>query len=99
MPRLRYSLRSRADLEAIWDFIAVDSPRQASAVLAHLHQKIERLRTQPLSGHRHLELQSDVRCLNRDGYLILYRYTAGLVRIDRIVHHSRDLPGLSFDPS
>jgi toxin ParE1/3/4 len=97
MPRLRYSHRSRTDLENIWGFIAVDSPRQASEVLSRFHAKIELLRRHPLTGHRHRELQAHLRCLNSDGYLIFYRYTAGIVCIDRIVHHSMDLPSLSLE--
>ena len=97
MPRLRYSHRSRTDLENIWGFIAVDSPRQASEVLSRFHAKIEHLRRHPLTGHRHRELQAHLRCLNSDGNLILYRYSAGIVCIDRIVHHSMDLPSLSLE--
>ena len=97
MPRLRYSHRSRTDLENIWGFIAVDSPRQASAVLGRFRAKIEHLRRHPLTGHRHRELQPHVRCLNSDGYLILYRYTGGIVCIDRIVHHFLDLPSLTLE--
>ncbi len=91
MPRLHYSERSRADVDTFWEYIAADRPRFAAAVLEHLHEKIKRLRTQPLVGHRHHELQHDVRCLNCDGYLILYRYSANLVRVDRIIHHSLNL--------
>lgn len=94
MPRLRYSERSRADLDAIWEFIASECSRNATTVLGRLHAKIDQLRTQPLIGHQHRDLQRGVRCLNRDGYLILHRYAAGVVLIDRIVHHSRDLPTL-----
>ena len=48
MPRLHYSERSRADVDTFWEYIAADRPRFAAAVLEHLHEKIERLRTQPL---------------------------------------------------
>jgi plasmid stabilization system protein ParE len=98
MARLRYSELSRADLEFIWETIADDSPRSAGAVLERLHDKIESLRAQPLFGHRHRFLPAQVRCLNCDGYLILYRYSANVVRIDRIIHHSRHLPDLDLPP-
>jgi hypothetical protein len=66
--------------------------------LERLHDKIESLRAQPLFGHRHRFLPAQVRCLNCDGYLILYRYSANVVRIDRIIHHSRHLPDLDLPP-
>jgi toxin ParE1/3/4 len=97
MPRLRYSERSRDDLVAIWHFIATDSPRNAEAVLQRLHDKCERLRHQPLIGHRRDDLRRGLRCLNSDGYMIFYRPTIRLVRIDRIIHHSRHLSAVFLD--
>lgn len=94
---LRYSKRSRADLEAIWDFIAFGSPRNAEAVLDRIHEKIERLRAEPLMGHRRDDIRVGARCVNSDGYMIFYRSTAELVRIDRILHHSRNLTAVEFD--
>jgi plasmid stabilization system protein ParE len=98
MAQLRYSELSRTDLELIWETIAVDSPRSAGAVLERLHEKIESLRAQPLSGHRHRFLPHRVRVLNCNGYLVLYRYSTNLVRVDRIIHHSRNLPDLDLSP-
>jgi plasmid stabilization system protein ParE len=98
MAQLRYSELSRTDLELIWETIATDSPRSAGAVLERVHEKIEFLRTQPLFGHRHRFLPHPVRCLNCDGYLILYRYSANLVRADRIIHHSRNMSELDLSP-
>jgi plasmid stabilization system protein ParE len=48
-------------------------------------------------GHRRDDVRRGVRCLNSDGYMILYRYTAATVRIDRVVHHCRHLPAITFD--
>lgn len=96
MPRLSYSQRSQADLAEIWDYIAEDSPRHADAVLLRLYNRIEQLRTQPLSGHRRPDLRPHIRCLTSDGYIVIYRATKTDVRIDRIVHHSRNLSRLEF---
>ena len=81
MATLRYSERSRADLATAWDHIAVDSIRTATLVLDRLHDKIERLRAQPLMGHRRDDIRDGTRCLNCGGYLILYRYSANVVRL------------------
>ena len=97
MATLRYSELSRADLAAAWDFIAIDSPRIATLVLDRIYKKIERLRSQPLAGHRRDDIRRGARCLNCDGYLIIHRYSAGIVRIERIVHHSRHQSNIPFD--
>lgn len=91
MSRLHYSLRSRADLEDIWDYIAGDSLRRAETVLDRIHAKIETLRQQPIMGHRRDDVHRGSRCVTGDGYMIFYRYKADVVHIDRIVHHSRQL--------
>ena len=98
MARLRYSELSRTDLELIWETIAADSSRSAAAVLGRIHEKIQSLRTRPLFGHRHRFLPHPVRGLACDGYLILDRSSAHLVRIDRIIHHSRDPSELDLAP-
>lgn len=97
MLELRYSKRSRADLEAIWDFIAPSSPQNAEAVLDQLYLKCEQLRSQPGMGHRRDDLRRGVRCVNSDGFMVFYRCTAVLVRIDRVIHHTRHLPDIDFE--
>lgn len=97
MLQLRYSKRSRTDLEAIWNFIATSSEENAEAVLERLYVKIEQLRSQPLKGHRRDDLRRGIRCVNSDGFMVFYRCTSVLVRVDRIIHHSRHLPDIDFE--
>jgi plasmid stabilization system protein ParE len=97
MARLRFSARSRADLEEIWERIALDSPRNAEVVHDRLCRKLDQLLVQPLSGHRRDEIKRGLRSVTSDGFVILYRYRAGEVSISRIVHHSRDLPAIDFE--
>jgi plasmid stabilization system protein ParE len=100
MPRLRFSARSRADLDEIWDRIAADSPRNAEAVHDRLLGKFEQLLAHPLSGHRRSDAKRGLRAVSSDGYQVFYRYRAGTIGISRIVHHSRDLSVLEFpEPS
>jgi plasmid stabilization system protein ParE len=99
MLRLHYSQRSRADLDEIWDFVSHSSPRNAEAVLVRIHAKIDLLRTHPRAGHRRDDVRLGIRCAKSDGYLIFHRVTGGTLRVDRIVHHSRHLGRLQFDPS
>lgn len=97
MLRLRYSAHSKIDLARIWDYISDDSPRNAAAVLDRIFERCELLREQPRMGHRRDDLHRGTRCVTSDGYMILYRYFPGLVRIDRVVHHSRQLDHLFSD--
>jgi plasmid stabilization system protein ParE len=97
MARLRYSRRSRADLEQISDVIGADSPQNALDVLNRIFEKIEPLRSQPLIGHRRNDVSPGLRCLNSDGFVIYHRIRAGTVWISRIVHHSRELSPDDFE--
>ena len=99
MLRLRYAQRSRADLVDIWDYISDDSPRNAEAVPDRIHSKAEMLRTQPMMGRRREDLPRGSRCVKSDGYMIFCRNCTDLTRVDRIVHHSRQLERISFEES
>ena len=97
MSRLRFSARSRADLDEIWERISLDSPRNAEAVHAWLCRKFDQLLSQPLSGHPREDLKPGLRTVTSDGYMIFYRYHDPEVGISRVVHHSRDLTNIEFD--
>lgn len=97
MPWLRFSARSRTDLEEIWERIAAGGPRAADAVHERLFRKCELLLTQPLAGHRRDDVKRGLRSLSSDGYVIFYRCVADEVRVCRVLHHSRHFPALSFE--
>lgn len=100
MPKLHFSARSRRDLAEIWDYIATDSVRQADAVHERIYLRCEKLIDQPRIGHPRDDVARGLRCLNTDGYMILYRIKPTFVAITRIVHHSRNLAALDeFEPS
>lgn len=81
----------------IVDYIALESPPNAAAVLDRIHEKIEALRFQPLMGHRRAELARGIRCVKSDGYMVFNRLEGAVVRVSRVVHHSRNLSRLKFD--
>jgi plasmid stabilization system protein ParE len=99
MARLRFSAAGRADLDEIWERIAITSPRNADAVHERLCRKFEQLLAQPLSGHPRAEVKRGLRSVSSDGFAVFYRYRDGEVGISRVIHHSRDLSNINFAES
>src|SRR5687768_9976554 len=75
------------DINAIWDYIARDSPGSADRVEQSIHDAIEHLAEHPNSGH----FRDDV--VNRRyrfylvySYLIIYRIHHSTLFVVRVVH-------------
>ena len=92
--RWRLSPYVPGDIEEIVDYIARDSPRHAASVVRLLRKSLAEIAREPLLYRVRTELGPDVRLASVGSYCILFRIHNGLVRIERIVHGSRDLPGL-----
>jgi toxin ParE1/3/4 len=82
-----------ADLTAIRDFIASDSPANAAAFVERLLEAIERLDFFPDRGRRVPEAPElpDVRELLIDPYRVIYRQRGERVEIVMIIHGRRNL--------
>jgi toxin ParE1/3/4 len=89
--RVRLSPHIPGDLEEIADYIAQDSPRQASRVLRLLRARIKEIAKQPQLYRLRPELGADARLACLGQYVILFRIRQDVVRIERIVHGGRDL--------
>ena len=89
--RLRLSPHVPGDLEEIAEFIANDSPRHALRILRLLRARMKEIAKQPALYRLRPELGSDARLAAVGQYVILFRIRANAVRIERIVHGSRDL--------
>jgi plasmid stabilization system protein ParE len=89
--RLRLSLRVPGDLEEIADYIAQDSPIQARRMLHLLHTRMKQIALQPQLYRIRPELGPDARLASAGQYVILFRIRHDIVRIERVVHGSRDL--------
>lgn len=95
MAEVRWTPQAAEDLEAIADFIAVDSPHYASLFAIDVLSAVERLQAFPRSGRVVPEVQaSDIREIVLGSYRIVYRIRADLVEILTVWHGSRLL-----DPS
>jgi len=87
---------ARADLMDIADFIADASPRTALEFVDKLEERCLKIGTSPESYRLRPELAAGLRSVVFSAYLIFYRAEANTVRIERILHGSRNLPEVDF---
>jgi toxin ParE1/3/4 len=93
LPRLIFSPRAAADLEAIGDYIAHDNPARAISFLEELRAHCDRVATAPASYPAREDLAVGLRMAVHGRYLILFRANPDEVRIERILHGARRLEG------
>lgn len=89
--RLRLSRHVPLDLEEIADYIAQDSPKHALLVIKRLRAGFAEIARQPQLYRLRPELAPDARIAPIGSYIILFRIRDNTVRIERVVHGSRDL--------
>jgi plasmid stabilization system protein ParE len=89
--RLRLSPRVPADLEAIADYIAQDSLNQATRLLRVLSARMKELAKKPQLYRLRPEIGAEARLVTVGNYVILFRIRQNAVRIERVLHGSRDL--------
>lgn len=86
---------ARADLEAIHDFIFLDSPAAAARVRTELRSAMRRLAAHPGLGHLREDLADEpLRFWPVYSYLVIYRYETSPLQVVRILHASRDVRSL-----
>ena len=89
-PDLVYTGKARADLEAIFDYIAKDSPRAARRWVAALEEHCEGLRGFPEMGVERPDLAQGIRILPHRRAVIAYRILPGRIRIVRVFYGGQD---------
>lgn len=87
-----------SDLDAIADFIALDNPRRAVTFIQDIRNKFYGIQREPLIYQLRPDIGEGARMVPVGNYAILFRITGNMVRIERIVYGSRNLPSI-FDPS
>ncbi|HEV2132734.1 MAG TPA: type II toxin-antitoxin system RelE/ParE family toxin [Terracidiphilus sp.] len=95
--RLRLSPLVPADLEEIADYIAHDDPRQAVRLLRTLQARMTEIARHPEFYRLRPEIAPEARLTTVGNYVILFRIREKTVRIERVVHGSRDLSLLLAD--
>ena len=86
------------DLNDIWLHIAMDDPDAASHQVESFYDGFRMLGRFPEAGRLRPELAAGIRSLRIGSYVVLYRLGGegeACVRIERVVHSARDLPGLA----
>ncbi len=94
--RLRYTLPALADLEAILDYIAEQSPQGAHRVQARIHSIIDLLLLHPGIGTRTDDPTIRRMTAAPYPYLIFYEATEAEIIIHAVRHAARDpssMPG------
>ncbi|SFD36451.1 type II toxin-antitoxin system RelE/ParE family toxin [Tropicimonas isoalkanivorans] len=94
MPRLVILPAARDDLVEIGDFIALDNPARAVTFLAEIEAKMRQAAERPASFPARDDLLEGLRAARHSRYLIFFVEEAEEVRVVRVLHGARDLPGL-----
>jgi len=89
--RLRLSPFVPGDLDEIAEYIAQDSPRHAARMLRMLRARMAEIAKRPDIYRLRPELGAEARLAIVGNYVILFRVRQNAVRIERVVHGSRDL--------
>ncbi|MGD0345415.1 MAG: type II toxin-antitoxin system RelE/ParE family toxin [Terracidiphilus sp.] len=79
------------DLEEIAEYIAQDSPRHAARMLRLLRVRMKEIARNPKIYRLRPEIGAEARLASAGNYVILFRIRQNTVRIERVVHGSRDL--------
>lgn len=85
------------DLDTVADFIAQDNPGRAVTFIQDIRKKFYNIQREPLIYQLRPDIGEDARMATVGNYAILFRIMGNIVRIERVVYGSRNLPDV-FDP-
>jgi toxin ParE1/3/4 len=88
---LQFAPSAQQDLEDIGDYIHLENPDAARRLIAELRVKCRRLADVPRMGVARPELGNAVRSFPFRRYIIFYSIIGNTLRIERILHGSRDI--------
>ena len=93
MARIRLSAAARSDLARIDDYSAERFGDEVAAdYVRGFADVFEQLQRFPLSGQARPDYREGTRCKLHRSHRILYRVTDDVVFIQRILHHSQNVP-------
>ncbi|TKI05048.1 type II toxin-antitoxin system RelE/ParE family toxin [Martelella alba] len=92
--KLTVSPLAEEDIEAIGDYIAQDNPGRALSFTEELYQQCRLIADNPWIYRERPELGYSVRSCAYGRYVFVYSTSDSAVRIERVVHGSRDIDGL-----
>ena len=94
MARLRKTSEARADLTAIWLYIAQDNLPAADRLIAEIDRTLSLLARFPLMGEAVDHLRAGVRRSLVGNYQLFYGPTADGIRLLRVYHAARRIEDL-----
>lgn len=94
MTSIRFSPKSRQDLLDIGDPIRKDSPINAQTFVTRLIAQCQKIALAPLGYPAREDLAPGLRMAAIDRYVIFFSYCDGTVRVERVLHGARNIPGL-----
>lgn len=102
--RIRYTQAAIDDLDAIFDYIAVNDQDAALKMLTKFEQRISKLADAPYTGaavssDETTFIAAGYRYASVPPYLVFYRIVQNEVRIGRILHSRQDWMHLLFQSS
>lgn len=89
--RLELSPLAETDLEAIGDYIAIDSPGNALRFIQDLREQCKKITKAPLAYVARPELGEGLRSCAHGRYVIFFKPGAEIVRVERILHSALDI--------
>lgn len=89
--RLELSPLAETDLEAIGDYIALDSPGNALRFIQDLRDQCNKIGKAPMAYVARTELGEGLRSCAHGRYVIFFRASDSIVRIERILHSALDI--------
>lgn len=89
--RLELSPLAETDLEAIGDYIAVDSPGNALRFIQELRDQCRKITKAPMAYVARPELGDGLRSCAHGRYVVFFRLGDAIVRIERILHSALDI--------
>ena len=94
MARLVILPAARMDLIEIGDFIALDNPERAASFVAEIEARMIEVAERPGSFPARDDLHRGLRSARHGRYLIFFVEAGDEVRVVRVLHSARDLPGI-----
>lgn len=90
--KIVWTPHAQADLRAVRDYIAADSPANATRMISRLISRVRQLNTFTRSGRKVPELDQDDICeLIEAPYRVIYRIAEDRIEIASVVHGGRML--------
>jgi toxin ParE1/3/4 len=97
--KVKFSPAASDDLIEIASFIAEDNQRRALSFIDELEAACHRLGATPGLGTARTELGDGIRMWPHGRYLVFYREHLRELRIERILHGSRDIGDEDIGPA